>query len=362
MSNIVVVGAGILGLTNALNLLKLDESNKVTVVAQHFPTDFEFKNIYTSPIAGANWCSFAKKDDLVVQEIDKIGYRKFYKFIKEQPEAGVTQRIDVAYVTHEKFKKDGYVKELPWFGFGEFAKEIGFRELKEDEFDNKKFAYGYEFNGMVIRTSYYMTFLINECWKLSGAAEGPNARFSIKRGTVNALKEAFQLHSSGNEADFVINCTGLNVRQLEDIENYEKRKMFPIRGVVYVAKNTTGISKITSVEAGLDDEMLYIMPRREGELIIGGCFQIGNESRNVEVELRDRILGRCIKFLPQFKWDGLEIIREQVGFRPARKGGFRIERTGKIIHCYGVGGSGFQSSWGCADKVAQLLYQNVSKL
>lgn len=362
MANIVVVGAGVLGLTNALNLLEKNENNKVTVVAQHFPTDFEFKNIYTSPIAGANWCSFAKKDEIDVQEIDKIGYRKFYEFIKSRPEAGVTKRIDVTYVTHEEFKKNGCVKKFPWFGYGEFSKEIGFRELNENEFDAKKFAYAYEFNGMVIRTSYYMTFLINECWRLSGSAEGPNARFSIKRGTVKALKDAFQLHSTGKEADLVINCTGLNVRKLEDVETIEKNKMFPIRGVVFVAKNTTGITKVTAVEAGLDDEMLYLMPRREGELIIGGCFQVGNESKYVEDDLCERILGRCRQYLPEFKWDDLEIVRQQVGFRPARKGGFRIERTGKIIHCYGVGGSGYQSSWGCADKVAQLVYKNNSKL
>lgn len=362
MTNIVIVGAGVLGLTNALNLLQKDRNNKVTVVAQHFPTDFEFKNIYTSPIAGANWSSFAKPDDYFVQEIDKIGYRKFYDFIKNRPEAGVTQRLDVSYVTKEHHLKNGSVKQIPWFGHGEFAKECGFRELRSEEFDTTKFSYGYEFNGMVIRTSYYMTFLINECWRLSGAAEGPNSRFSIKRGTVRALKDAFKLHSSGVEADLVINCTGLNVRQLEDIEASEKEKMYPVRGVVFVAKNTTGLKNVTAVECGKDDEMLYLMPRREGELIIGGCFQEGNESKYVEDDLRERILGRCKQYLPEFKWDDLEIVRQQVGFRPFRRGGYRIERAGKIIHCYGVGGAGYQSSWGCAERVEQLIYKNRSKL
>jgi D-amino-acid oxidase len=364
MTNFVVVGAGILGITNAYELLRENPNNKVTIVAQHFPTDFEFKNIYTSPIAGANWESFASIDDKFVQEIDAIGYKKFYELIKDRPESGVTARKNVVYITHERFNKDGKIKNIPWFGIGENAKKYGFRELNKNEFNKDKFVYGYEFDGMVIRTSYYMTFLINECWRLSGDAEGPNARFSLLRGTVKTLKEAFKLHSSGEKADFVINCTGLLSRDLLDISIEERKKMYPVRGVVYVAKNTTGLKKVTVVEIGKEDEALYVMPRREGELIIGGCFQIDNESKFVDEALKDRILGRCMKYLPEFNWENLEIIRQQVGFRPFRKGGYRIERDGKIVHCYGVGGAGFQSSWGCAEKVGKLIsnFENRSKL
>lgn len=364
MSNYVVVGAGVIGITNALEILKRDPRNKVTIVAQHFPTDFEFKNIYTSPIAGANWESFASIDDKFVQDIDAIGYDKFYELIKNRPEAGVTERKNVVLVAKDEFIKRGSIKSLPWFAFGSFGKKCGFRELNNNQFDNEKFAYGYEFDGMVIRTSYYMTFLINECWRLSGASEGPNARFAIHRCTIKSLAEAFELHSTGLKADYVINCTGLLARDLQDISIEEREKMYPVRGVVFVAKNTTGLRKVTVVEIEKEDEALYLMPRREGELIIGGCFQIGNESRFVDEGLKDRILGRCIKYLPEYNWENLEIVRQQVGFRPFRKGGYRIEREGKIIHCYGIGSAGFQSSWGCAAKVGELItkYENRSRL
>lgn len=364
MTKFVVVGAGVIGITNAYELLKKDPRNEVTIVAQHFPTDFEFKHNYTSPIAGANWQSFANHEDKSVQEIDAVGYRKFYELIRSRPEAGVTERKNVVYVSKKKFRKAGCVKDIPWFGQGPFAKECKFRELAQDEMDGEKYAYGYEFDGMVIRTAYYMTFLINECWRLSGASEGPDARFSLRRGTVQKLSEAFELHSSGSRADFVINCTGLLARDLLDLEPEEKQKLFPVRGVVYVAKNTTGLKKVTCVEIDKEDEALYLMPRREGELIIGGCFQVGAESKYVDEDLKTRILGRCLEYLPEYHWDNLEIVRQQVGFRPYRKGGYRIERCGRVIHCYGVGGAGFQSSWGCAEKVGQLLgdYGSRAKL
>lgn len=363
MTRIVIVGSGILGITNAYELLKENPLNEVTIVSQNFPTDFEFKKIYTSPIAGANWESFAKLDDKFVQEIDTIGYRKYQELIKNKPEAGVTARTENILITKEKFAKDGYVKNVPWFGRGKFAIECGFRELNKNEFNNEKFEYGFQFNGLVIRTSYYMTYLINECWRLSGASEGPNARFALHRNSIKRLSDAFKLHSSGKPADIVINCTGLLARELEDLEPEEKKKIYPVRGVVFVAKNTTGLKAITIVEIEKDDEALYIMPRREGELIIGGCFQKNVETKYVDDALRNRILGRCSYYLPEFNWKNLEIVREQVGFRPYREGGYRIERKGRIIHCYGVGGAGFQSSWGCADKVIKLVSQieNSSK-
>lgn len=355
MGRYVVVGAGVLGITNAYELLRKDVNNEVTIIAQNFPTDFEFKKIYTSPIAGANWASFATKEDVFVQEIDKVGYYKYQELIKNRPEAGVTFRKEVGYVTHEVYEKQGKIKELPWFAYGKFGIDCGFRELNDDEFDHEKFAYGYEYDGLVIRTSYYMTFLINECWRLSGASEGPGARFAIHRNSIKRLGDAFKLHHSGERADMVINCSGLLVRELEDIEPEEKAKNYPVRGVVYVVKNTTGLKKITTVDIDVADEALYIMPRRENELIIGGCFQKGNESRFVDEALRTRILGRCAYYLPEFNWKDLEIVREQVGFRPYREGGYRIEREGRVVHCYGVGGAGYQSSWGCAERVGGLV-------
>ena len=364
MTRIVVVGSGVVGITNAYSLLKKDPSNEVTIVSQNFPTDFEFKKVYTSPIAGANWASFATLEDKFVQEIDTVGYYKFQDLIKNRPEAGVTARKDISYVTKEKFAKDGHVKKFPWFAYGEIGADCGFRELDVSEFDNDKFEYGFEFDGLVIRTSYYMTFLINECWRLSGASEGPKARFALRRGSIKKLSEAFDLHASGRRADVVVNCTGLLARELEDLEPEERRKIYPVRGVVYVVKNTTGVKKITIVEIDKEDESLYLMPRREGEMIIGGCFQKNKESRYVDPGLRERILGRCSYYLPEFNWKNLEVVREQVGFRPYREGGYRIERKGRIVHCYGTGGAGYQSSWGCAEKVLNLVSQvgSASKL
>ncbi|KAG0684139.1 hypothetical protein C6P40_003117 [Pichia californica] len=365
MTKIVVVGAGIIGLTVAHELLK-DESNQVTIIAQQFPTDFEFATPYTSPIAGANWCSFAELNDKFTQEIDKNSYLKFQELIKNVPQANVTARKDITYIPINKFKTiyKG-VKVLPWFAYGDMKKIIGFRELNPSEYDTSLFAYAYEYNGMVIRTGYYMTYLINEMWKMSGDVETSTSRFSMRRATIKSLSEAYTYHQHGR-AEIVINCTGLLAKNLLDIESEEKEKLYPVRGVVFVAENTTGMKTLSVVDIydpEYPEEKLYFMPRREGELIMGGVFQVNNDTKDIDPTFIHRLLSRCKKYLSQHNWENIKIIRTQFGYRPFRKGGYRIERKGNIVHVYGFGAGGFQSSWGAAAKSVELVkeYQNKSK-
>lgn len=58
------------------------------------------------------------------------------------------------------------------------------------------------------------------------------------------------------------------------------------------------------------------------------------------------------------------IVREVVGFRPARRSGPRLERGNSItanesaipvLHNYGHSGAGWQSSWGCAEIIVKLF-------
>lgn len=364
MTKIVVVGAGVIGLTCAHELLK-DPSNEVTVVSQQFPTDFEFSTIYTSPIAGANWLSFAADEDKFTQNIDKVGYKKYKELVK-RPESGVTARKECAYIPHSTTGKK-FFDGLPWFLKNGLEKQFGLRVYDKSEYDTTLFSNAYEFDGFNIRTGYYMTFLINEMWKMSGSAEKPDSRFGMVRKSIKKLSEAYSLHHLGGVADIVINCTGFLAKELEDIEEDEREKIYPVRGIVFVAENNTGMKKNTLVDIfdpKHPDEKLYFMPRREGELIMGGVFQENNLSSNVDPAFIHRLVTRCKKYLSQYNWDDLKIVRTQVGYRPFRKGGYRIERVGNKIHCYGLGSAGFQSSWGCAEKVVGLVndFKSKSKL
>jgi D-amino-acid oxidase len=60
------------------------------------------------------------------------------------------------------------------------------------------------------------------------------------------------------------------------------------------------------------------------------------------------------------------VIRDVVGRRPAREGGLRLEaeKVGTdnrqtVVHAYGVGGRGFELSWGVAEDVIELMLQEA---
>ncbi|WVQ68716.1 uncharacterized protein L199_006925 [Kwoniella botswanensis] len=107
----------------------------------------------------------------------------------------------------------------------------------------------------------------------------------------------------------------------------------------------------------------------------------GPEGHVVEAE---RILQGCYKLCPKLagpdgqSWKDIEVVAHNVGLRPAREGGARLElekrQIGKVgstqlapgnirnslgrkvavLHTYGMGGAGFQNSLGVAEKAADL--------
>jgi glycine/D-amino acid oxidase-like deaminating enzyme len=113
-------------------------------------------------------------------------------------------------------------------------------------------------------------------------------------------------------------------------------------------------------------ELLYVIPRpMSGTTILGGCKQSGNWDPEEDKELTQRILERA-KGLEESKrllqGNGeFEVMSVQVGRRPGRKGGPRVEMEKekvcgiKLIYAYGHSGSGYQNSIGSAAKVVGLL-------
>lgn len=61
--------------------------------------------------------------------------------------------------------------------------------------------------------------------------------------------------------------------------------------------------------------------------------------------------------------EGLSVVRHSVGLRPMREGGPRVERDVvdgiEVVHSYGHGGYGYQSSYGTAYMVMGLVEQFV---
>lgn len=108
-------------------------------------------------------------------------------------------------------------------------------------------------------------------------------------------------------------------------------------------------------------ETTYIIPRPDGSVILGGTFQHDNWDLSVDHKTARRIFERCTTFHPALLPSrGARVISHNVGLRPARRGGPRVEienmqlplsnelvpcqdddsrkkRELKVIHAYGFG-------------------------
>ncbi|KAF1343378.1 hypothetical protein EJ07DRAFT_148827, partial [Lizonia empirigonia] len=70
--NIVILGAGIIGLTSSIVLANAYPNSTIIVVAKYFPGDRSID--YTSPWAGANWSSMAN-DNGPLEKYDEVTYK-----------------------------------------------------------------------------------------------------------------------------------------------------------------------------------------------------------------------------------------------------------------------------------------------
>ena len=100
-----------------------------------------------------------------------------------------------------------------------------------------------------------------------------------------------------------------------------------------------------------------------GGTILGGSYQSGNCEAVPNMDLATRIMKRAVSMCPDLtKGKGIEhldIVRHGVGLRPVRQNGARVEaeRVGRlwVVHNYGHGGAGYQSSYGCAQEAVKLV-------
>lgn len=208
------------------------------------------------------------------------------------------------------------------------------------------------FTSVCINTAIYLPWLAGQCLK-NGVI--------IKRGTVKHVSEAADLHHSGQPAKVIVNCTGLSSRFLGGVED---ESVYPARGQIVLVRNDPKIMASVSGTDDGGDEATYIMHRAAGGgCILGGSFQKNNWESQSDPNLAIRIMKRCVELCPGLTGgkgiETLSIIRHGVGLRPLREAGPRVEREAiggvEVVHQYGHGGFGYQSSYGSAMETVRLV-------
>ncbi|KAF2396533.1 D-amino-acid oxidase [Trichodelitschia bisporula] len=346
---VTVLGAGVLGLTTALQLSHRP-NYKVTVVAKHMPGDYDIE--YASPWAGANYMPVGKPgSNLATFERDT--WPELSRLATGVLEAGVHFQENVLY----NRKKDATTATGEWFAelmrTDPWYKDVvpNFRVLSKDEV-KPGYDSGTAFRSVCINTAIYLPWLAGQCLK-NGVI--------IKRGILTDVAQAAGFHHSGQPADIVINCTGLGALKLGGVED---KAVYPARGQIVVVRNDPGVMTSVSGTDDGSDEATYIMHRAGGGgCVLGGCLQKDSWESQPDPNLAIRIMKRCVELVPALTGgrgiEALSVIRHGVGLRPMRTGGPRVEKEKIngvwVVHNYGHGGYGYQSSYGSANAAAKLV-------
>jgi D-amino-acid oxidase len=316
---IIVVGAGVSGLTCAVRLL--ERGHDVEIWAR------ENSPNTTSDVAAATWYPLRGERDGRTDRWLPVSLERFTALSRETG-SGVVLRGGI-----ELFRSpadDSWWRDvLP-----------GFRRAQPTDLP-PGFVDGFLAAGIpVIEMPLYLAWLTRRFTSTGG---------HVVVRALATFDEAFEEH------EVVVNCTGLGARELAGDDS-----MIAVRGqVVRVAQ--FGLDRYILDEQAADG-IAYVYPRST-DVVLGGTREPGNESAEPDPDAARAIVKRCAVLEPRVA--GARIVSQAVGLRPGRPAvrlAAERPRRGKLlVHDYGHGGSGVTLSWGCAEDVVDLISQEDSR-
>ena len=344
---IVVIGAGVLGLSMCTLLQSRLPARPVTLLAAELPSTSSHSSpsytpSYASAWAGAHYRPISPSTPQLHTEF-KLAQRTFEvmkRIASEKPKAGVKLMQGVEYLDRpgegELEMKDGDVYA---------GAEDGFRVLQKSEL-MEGVKWGCEYGTYCINVPVYCGYLLKEFQAKGG-------RIVSRR--IGNVKQAFVLNEDeiGGEVSTVVNCSGTNFGK--------DPKVQLIRGQTVLVKNPY---HRTVTRQYADGRWATLIPRPlDGGTIVGVSKEIGDEEETARPETRQLLLKQSIECFPDFveKLEDFEVISDNVGRRPFREGGLRMEveelddGRKRIVHGYGAGGRGYELSWAIAERLVELL-------
>ena len=297
VARVLVVGAGVIGLTCAVRLL--EEGHDVQVLARDLPLET------TSAVAAAFVYPYRALPHDKVEAWMTRSVAVFGGLIGEN--AGVTIREGTELLLTP----------------GEPTWAAAVPSLRHTADVPPPYVDGLVFETPVVEMPIYLRWLADRVEELGG---------SVTR---------MALHCLPQHAEVVVNAAGLGARLTA-----KDTSVVPVRGQV-VRVSQFGLERWWLDANGLT----FVVPRSK-DIVVGGTAEEGEwEHAPSEVTTRE-ILDRATRLVPELAQ--AEVLGARVGLRPARQT-VRLEREENVVHCYGHGGAGVTLSWGCADEVASLV-------
>lgn len=145
-----VIGAGVVGLTTALELRAKHPTAKIVVAAKYLPGDSAPE--YTSAWGGANWFP-AARDNGPQEDWEAITYLKFKELSSARPECGI-QPMNIRW--HYEVSIDEAGIKTPATGKLWFEELVGgLKKIKEEDLPSGT-VFGFEMASFVIDVQKYL--------------------------------------------------------------------------------------------------------------------------------------------------------------------------------------------------------------
>lgn len=312
--DVVVVGAGVIGLTTGICLAEAGLSIRILTAAP--------PRLSTSYAAGALCGPMFVPPDDPVGAWEQIGFDEFTA-LAAHTGTGV-HLCDGVFVAPAEM---GDVAEGP-----PILRPVDARVLAPDEVPA---GYGSGFMATIpcVDMPRYLTYLFE--------------RFASAAGVVET-RRLTSLAEAATVAPLIANCTGLGARDL--VPDLSVR---PIRGQHVVVENP-GIETVF-MEPPFGPAWAGIIPHGD-VVVLGGIAEADEWNLEPDPAVADGILRRCAAVEPRLV--GARVVEHRVGLRPGRPT-VRLEREEidgmVVVHDYGHGGTGVMLSWGCARAAVALL-------
>ena len=311
---VIVVGAGVVGLTTAVSLLEAGCDVRVVADATVEKT--------TSYVAAGIWFpTHAGPPEKVA-----VWARRTLEVLAGQARdsvPGVVMRESLALYRQPPGRPD-------------WSASVGdIREATKAELP-PGYSYGLRFAVPQAEMPVYLPWLMRQVRDRGG---------EIVAQHVTALAEL-----SGAGADALVNCPGLAARDLVGDQS-----VYPVRGQLVRVTNP-------GLTLSVRDEFhpagrAYVHPRTS-DCILGGTLDEDQWDTRPDPATAAAIIARCGEIVPAVR--DATVIEHLVGLRPGRPE-VRLEECTpdgggpRIVHNYGHGGSGVTLSWGCAEDVTRIL-------
>lgn len=344
---VLVVGAGIIGLTTAIRLQ--EAGHAVTIVARETPETIFYRDqsplkseplgTYTSSGSGGFWMPIFLEGDKI-QCWATVTYNMLLKHAKQNIGVSI---MDALFLCARK------EASLPWYS------SLSNMKLVTPEHDKRvpqQYKCALKFTTAVVQMNIYMCHLqsllkqlgvpIHLTREIGCGSHSPSWDMSL----------ASQYAKQMGEDTIIVNCAGVGAGLISGEE------MIPGRGILLRVKRPPQLNYVITENEedailSKDGLLAYAIPRGD-EMLLGGTIFKGDWSEQADDEDVAGVRSRAEQLLPI---QGMEETGRWSGLRPLRSEGTArvMKESDNVISNYGHGGSGVSICWGCAEDVVSFV-------